>query len=119
MPFDGTGVSDTTALLIEAKAIIARHGWRQRSRGNTETGFCVAGAIIYASGQPYELFQPSHPTTVVNRTIHNAISVVERAIYKNDRQLGQHLAKWNDESGRTVDEVFAVFDEAISDSISS
>ena len=93
MPFDGSESNAVIAHLLRAKEYIARHGWCHGAAANEGGGVCAARAIGNTRGpctesdDPFEFFK-------------SAISC-------------RHIGRWNDASGRTLDEVNDAFDRAI------
>jgi len=86
----------TAQVLRKAKGLIRKHGWVQRVFGNSETGYCVMGAIRRASP---------------------ALGVGGRDAFAN--ALPSHMrgivgpTAWNDAPRRTKAEVLRAFDKAI------
>lgn len=89
MPLDGTSYrynhpAEVAALLQRAKALIASCGWCQDTTHDRDGRYCIYGAMRAAGG------------------------------WRNWRDLGLPWpAQWQDEPGRTVEEIHAWFDEQI------
>lgn len=87
---------------IQAKRILDECGWVQGSYGGPNDGYCLAGALCEAS---YEIGVLSPAETMYMATdVIPDVRVTERQI---------SLIAWNDEPGRTIDEVMAVLGAAI------
>jgi hypothetical protein len=88
--------AEVTALLKEARRELVREGWTQGQYCGERGGYCVMGwAFFSAEGEA--LFQG-----------------FARALgFENDGQATQ----WNDEKGRTKEEVLARLDAAIQGSL--
>ncbi len=96
MPFDGTKLDAVTQRLIRGRERIA-NGWCQASYG-ADGRYCMHGAI----GGDFQLGE------------YEAARERLAAALPPEAQGGAVPAMvWNDEPGRTVEEVLAVFDRAI------
>ena len=83
------------ALLIEARRLIAVEGWVQGDYWNRDKdAYCARGALMAVSHCQY-------PEEEVDAW---------RAL---EALAGGHLTCWNDEPGRTVEDVLALYDRAI------
>lgn len=88
----------TKQILIEARALLTPATWIQ---GELDTGmqFCSIGAIERAAGMDI-----SYPTVVA----------LQLAIKPKTKQgFANAVGAWNDEPGRTLEEVHEAFDKAI------
>ena len=93
MPLDGTTYTDAKqdkvlAMLLRAKELIRENGWCQDTARDREGRYCIYGAIR-AAGKQFGGFRAW-----------------------TDLKL-PWPAVWQDESGRTLEEVFAWFDREI------
>lgn len=103
----------TAEILRDAKGILERNGWfqggyfdgEQRKSGTALEAcrVCLYGAINMAAGNiPSRPLEANHPAMVA----------VYEIVDAQDPD-GDGIGGWNDLEGRTVDEVFALLDEAI------
>jgi hypothetical protein len=76
-------------VLVRARNLIDRHGWQQGDMGNANEGYCIEGACRAAGSDYGDWSEVRAPLGI-------AIPFV-----------------WNDEPGRTKEEVLAVLDAAI------
>lgn len=83
-------------ILIEARALIDQYGWIQRKmvlfENGVTVGYCIVGAIDAVSA-------------------HFPAIVVAQSLLRP--WVGNSIIEWNDQSGRTKEEVLALFDQAI------
>lgn len=90
-------------VLMDAKAAIIEHGWITGALGNTEKGFCIAGALAHVLGGN---------TLVMLDT--DKLSKFRNVVRKLANLVGQTtISGWNDHPGRTQQEVLDLFDTAI------
>jgi len=82
-------MSNSTTVLEQGKKRIEKYGWTQFSNGNRRHGFCVYGAITAEGGLTHQAY-----------------------LYLQDC-IGKRPVDWNDEKGRTKEEVLELFDKAI------
>lgn len=88
----------TSAVLLEAAAILERDGWCQDWFGTQKGPNCALGAIARAAGvRPYEW--ASNPLALT-------------ALARVTKAFGLDARKWNDKPGRTASEVIAKLREA-------
>lgn len=93
----------THQVLVAAKAYLLNHGWKQHDYGEDGGPRCMAGAV--ASVRGVDIFDYTrHPAPVYE---------VLDAISFGKGGLGVGVPFWNDDEGRTFDEVIAAFDRAI------
>jgi hypothetical protein len=103
MPFDGTQLdgtplnqtqlNQTAADLLAAKRYLEIHGWMQGNFGMDGGPRCILGAMRSVAGDRWDRF----------------IEILGAA-------TGRHCCLpgyWNDQPGRTIEEVYALFDKAI------
>lgn len=104
MPYDGSEFKfdETTQVLIEARCRIAEDWWDGSAPFH---GHCAVWAISRQRG--------------VNAMIFPALEHLERAIYGYNSEPCLRVRSWNDEPGRTKEEVLAVYDAAIVASLSA
>ncbi len=88
-------------VLVNARNKIAEHGWCQGKTKNEVGCYCIVGSIIYAGLE----INPK-----ITSVIHETDFVLQ--VNKIDERT-YSLAKWNDEPGRTKEEVIAALDKAI------
>lgn len=86
----------THDVLRKARAYLLEHGWQQGDYGIQGGRRCALGAIKSAR-DPDTYVSDEHPAVLALG------DVVE----------DQFVCRWNDEDGRTLDEVIAAFDKAI------
>lgn len=95
--------------LVDARALLEKH-WTQGTygvSGHPEMGLCVAGACGYVASGGEGTYVPN--TAVVARQLGIPAD-------HGDVEYGYHVASvedWNDVTGRTKDEVLALFDKVI------
>lgn len=97
MPFDGTQLNATAAHLLRAKRYIEEHGWSPLG-WSSFTGSqdrCVLGAMVATDANGG------------NDGVEVPKGVFKRAINS------LNVPEWNNAPGRTVEEVYAAFDRAI------
>lgn len=95
--------------LLEAKTLIINHGWRQGGYGGPTTGFCAAGAINW-------VFPYYDDETFTKDVYSEARRYMERAVEKRKpfcTLQGVALIAYNDDIGRTKEEILVIFDEAL------
>jgi hypothetical protein len=109
-----TGDGSPLALLKGAREALVNKGWCQRATArdcngdvvyplaHTATAFCAIGAIHHAGGRGFD--QYSKNAILSRRFLWKAIA---------ERAPGKVIEDYNDEPGRTKEEVIAVFDAAI------
>jgi hypothetical protein len=101
MPFDGTNLDENRKVLIEARRLIKR-GWCQRDYKNRDR-VCLHRALTEAA-----LLAPNY-----SEALQAAFSRVLAVIPPNP--VSRYIIQdWNDEPGRTQEEVLAVLDRALS-----
>lgn len=92
-------LDEASKLLLRAAALIEKHGWCQNYLISPEGKLCFAGAMkVAAYGIPF----PSRPGAI-QPTMEMAWDRFEKAV---GVKWGR-ASKWNDEPGRTKDEVVA------------
>jgi len=91
MPFDGAQLNQTAADLLAAKRYLETHGWIQGAAGVDGGPRCIVGASNSVTNDLGRLFD-----------LRDTFAAVVGC-----------PSKWNDRPGRTVDEVYALFDKAI------
>lgn len=95
-------------VLIDAKALIQKHGWIQGSYGNSYIGYCASGAICsVAQAAGWAAAAEAAPVARA------AASAVARAAGPAAARAELDIVEYNDAQGRTKEEVLAVFDKAI------
>lgn len=94
----------THEVLTRAKAYLLNHGWRHGAAGRHGGPRCAVGAICSVGGFPTLYHDGTHWGQ------EPALLAAAKAI---GAQVGSQLPGWNDEEGRTFDEVIAAFDRAI------
>jgi hypothetical protein len=100
MPLDGTNFveldTDITKVLIKARDYLVEHGWCQGAMENRSGQVCIFGAV-YIVGE-------------FNSSVDPTFSRVMFALKNITKDSAQ---RWNDEPGRTQEEVVSLFDQAI------
>lgn len=94
MSFDGPTISTTVRALIQAKQYLEKHGWCNDGPRNSRGQVCVLESLAIVS--------PSWEGIPYLRKV-----LGER--YQNIHTIGV----WNDTPGRTLEEVYVLFDRAI------
>lgn len=89
-------------ILITARDEIVARGWKQNGHGTVNGPKCTLGAITWAATGNPDFVQ--HPTPAHL----DAELVIGHTV--GTRLVG---AEWNDDPGRTVDEVLSAFNEGI------
>lgn len=84
----------TVTILKTAREHIQKYGWTQGEYGRLTGPCCIAGSVFV-----------THPTMSLN--LNKPFVFLQKAIGADS------IPAWNDTSGRTVEEVLAVFDRAI------
>jgi hypothetical protein len=105
MPFDSTPeqtLDYAGQLLLDAADILRRNGWVQKTLGNRRTGYCLIGALRVA--QCGTVFVPKGAAAEAG--LGAALSRLHTATKCYD------AAAWNDEKGRTKDQVIAALEYA-------
>jgi hypothetical protein len=99
------GLDEASKLLLKAADLIEDHGFVQNRIGRGEgDGFCVAHAMARAFGGD-DLYE-SHAYKRLRRSL--GMGPYESHAYKRlHRSLGMGPSIWNDEPGRTKEEVVA------------
>lgn len=94
-------------LLQETREFLKKFGWYQGRFTGPNNSRCLIGAVAGAAGDrgDYDVTEP------VNNELRKEI---ERTGYAGDRRGDISVAKWNDEPGRTVEEVYGLIDRTIS-----
>src|SRR4029077_20458554 len=101
MPLDGSQLDDVTRLLIEGRQRIEDGGWTQKSYKSSVDSVCMLGAIEIGS-------------SVAHVRKLDAVVRLAKAIGCPDTKYPSYeVVVWNDQPGRTHDEVLAAFDRAI------
>jgi hypothetical protein len=83
---------------------IRTYGWTQHEFGDINDGFCINGAVNYAGTGDSVWVRLEHPNFKVLQSAKHALRNVFDILF---------LAEWNDEPGRTKEEVIALFEQAI------
>jgi hypothetical protein len=100
---------ETLDILIRARERLETKGWIQMGEGGREGPNCLLGAIRWA------IFADALQIPD-QRSMGLAIGAVERVIPpRTNTPAFRTIVDWNDESWRTVEDVFAVLDSAIAD----
>jgi hypothetical protein len=99
-------------LIVKAIGIIKTYGWRQRRLGSQQEGFCILGALKAAEygfdyAQPISMYENYTPD----------FRLAVQMIAKHANCQHAYAWKWNDEFGRTKEEVITVMIEASKDAI--
>lgn len=90
-------------LLRRAKGVLEEYGWIQGDIGHCERGFCAYGALDHASratDTPFTDFWPAR-------------KAVTSAVLDLSAGGSFGIANYNDDAGRTVEDIYAMFDKAI------
>jgi hypothetical protein len=87
----------TSAILVEARQYLIDHGWIQGRLYAASGAVCALGATFFAC--------PTNPYQ--RETAQDCLSMICKDI-----------GRWNDEPGRTIENVLALFDEAVSMALS-
>lgn len=101
------------ALARAARQAIRDHGWVQKDFGNDLRGYCALGAIQTGADEVLGL----HASGVMETCLRCGSSDIPpaRAVTTKLKELldGRVVSEWNDEVGRTKEEVLAKFDELV------
>lgn len=96
-------------ILTKARALLVERGWTQQAYVGFRGELDLMGAIYVAAGVPESPYMASSFDTYLDAEINDEIrSIREWLGFK-----GTTPAIWNDESGRTIDEVLARIDAAL------
>lgn len=100
-------------VLQDARRLIEEKGWIQ-GLYHSERGYCVSGAIYQAGGWRCVVYQTNSAEAYQTNSA-EALVAADRAWSALQKEIGfaQSIAGWNDEPGRTKEEVLATFDRAI------
>jgi hypothetical protein len=82
-------------LALDAKSLLEKHGWIQNDIGNKRRGFCIMGAVQEAK------FLGGYKAVSYN-TLRERIK---------ESTLCNTPTMWNDEKGRTKEEILSVLDK--------
>ena len=94
-------------LIYESIGNLARYGWRRHGYGSPAEGFCIAGAVYFATGiSPYEagISPYEEPDKLCSPLA--AVTVVLRA------KGYPHVARFNDDPQTTYEDVVLAMKEA-------
>lgn len=99
---------DTKELLVEAKNKILNDGWTQGDYGDTDKGYCAAGAIDAVTSDLLKIdaIDEDEATEMFNEGYR-----VLRDTLKDSGGIA-NVVGWNDASHRSVNEVLDLFDAA-------
>lgn len=87
-------LDEPAKLLLRAADVIEAQGWCQKFVGSRDGKVCLEGALMVAYGKsPTELIEASRVPMEASRRVRRAV--------------GTDAFRWNDEKGRTKDEVVA------------
>lgn len=106
-------------LLADLKAtrqVIAERGWIQRQSEDKVTGqVCLARAIGISTDVEAELIEPYAGSRFIDTReyIENLLPAGYRFGETHGDSLSTGVVAWNDEIGRTKEEVLAILDQAI------
>lgn len=111
MPFDAMPISkpiramnEDQQLLWNGAQVIRRYGLAQRDLGSISRGYCVYGALTVAK---------TGNTNLYRIDIANDLNLVTPAAMLLEQFLAAgHICDWNNEVGRTKDEVIAAMEGA-------
>ena len=91
------GLDGPSKLLLRAASLIERDGWCQNTLTSPDGRMCLIGAVHYANvGR--KIYQDAEDGVVWTDLSTEAITRVDRAL-----KMSAHL--WNDDAGRTKEEV--------------
>lgn len=101
------------AILDRSRELLKKFGWIQ-GRFISDEGFCLAGALNHATYQISNEFRAHHddqnPPTKIWRNRDTVETLIFQEIRKGNWQDGS-LTVWNDQPGRTKEEVISVLDK--------
>ncbi len=89
-------------ILIKAREVLVTRGWTQGAYEDSKGCVCLYGALNVADGK-----EPQDETR-------NSAAFNEAVAALEDQIGCDYLDVWNDEYDRTVDDVLAVIDRAVS-----
>lgn len=101
----------------EAARLIDTYGWRQGRNGDRDTGFCVAGALVVAVGLPEGGGYLDYPVEVARWTYLCTMASDKLAKTVDASPIrAKDVTTWNDQPGRTKEEVIAFLRELAEES---
>lgn len=105
-------VSRTVRALQEAREVLRTEGWTQFSAYDLR-GRCLIGALGYDDGD-FPVASLEAARALANRIGETWAS----GLADNERkELALVIADWNDRPGRTINEVFALIDDAVAEEL--
>jgi hypothetical protein len=97
MPFDEVNLNETAAHLLRAKHYIVEHGWCSCGLRGPHGEVCMVAALIGTQ----------------KKMLGRSLDLIESILAARQQPHSVGIGSWNDTPGRTLDEVFDVFDRAI------
>lgn len=80
---------------MKPSELIKQYGWIQKESGNLESGFCIAGAVEYTYKESIKFI---------------IFDLLNKKIQEHESTRHLFLAEWNDQPGRTKEEVIALLE---------
>lgn len=94
-------------ILKETKKLIIENGWCQRQYVSKDGCYCIQGAITRVDNKWLESYAKSKAYSYL-------LDAIKSDNDKHHFKVTNSITIWNDKSGRTIEDVYKLLDDAIS-----